>query len=209
MTCDPYLALNRSRRSCLARAGTWGLALALTPGLSLAAASEAVLGDALRGALGERWRAATEDSPLSDQAQAWASDTQAKLVRWMPQEAHRAELIRYVWYEARRAGLSLSLVLGLIQVESAFRKYAISWAGAMGYMQIMPFWVRTIGDGELGALLRTQANLRYGCVILRHCLNIEAGDLTLALGRYNGSRGQSEYPQRVLQARQSWRHRLD
>ena len=96
-------------------------------------------------------------------------------------------------------------MLGLIEVESGFRKFAISSADARGYMQVMPFWVRLIGDGEEAKLFQPATNLRYGCVILRHYLRVERGDVFLALGRYNGSRGQARYPSAVLAARQRWR----
>jgi soluble lytic murein transglycosylase-like protein len=95
-------------------------------------------------------------------------------------------------------------VLGLIEVESGFRKYAISSAGARGYMQVMPFWARSIGSGDVAGLFHMQTNLRFGCVILRHYLDQEKGDLFLALGRYNGSRGRSEYPNAVLAVRRQW-----
>ena len=116
----------------------------------------------------------------------------------------RIEFLQALWYESRRAGLEPDLVLGLIQVESGFRKYAISSAGARGYMQVMPFWTRSIGDGEVARLFHMQSNLRFGCVILRHYLDLERGDLALALGRYNGSRGRGEYPRAVLAAREQW-----
>lgn len=120
-------------------------------------------------------------------------------------EAHvREEFLDAVWYESRRAALEVELVLGLIQVESAFRKYAISPAGARGYMQVMPFWTRLIGDGDAGRLFHLQTNLRFGCTILRHYLAVERGELALALGRYNGSRGRAEYPRAVLAARAQW-----
>ena len=120
-------------------------------------------------------------------------------------DAHaRLDLLQTAWYESRRAGLETALVLGLIQVESGFRKYAISAAGARGYMQVMPFWARQIGDGDVQGLFHLQTNLRFGCVILRHYLDIEQGDLFMALGRYNGSRGRPEYPRRVLGARRLW-----
>jgi soluble lytic murein transglycosylase-like protein len=112
-----------------------------------------------------------------------------------------------VWYESRRAGLEEALVLGLIQVESGFRKYAISRAGARGYMQVMPFWARVIGDGDSSRLFHLQTNLRFGCVILRHYLGMERGDLFMALGRYNGSRGRPEYPELVFGARRRWEFR--
>ncbi len=116
----------------------------------------------------------------------------------------RIEFLETVWYESRRAGLETSLVLGLIQVESGFRKYAISSAGARGYMQVMPFWARVIGDGDDRRLFHMQTNLRFGCAILRHYLDRERGDLFLALGRYNGSRGRAEYPNMVFGARRGW-----
>ena len=120
-------------------------------------------------------------------------------------EAHtRIEFLETLWYEAKRAGLEPALVLGLVQVESGFRKYAISSAGARGYMQVMPFWTRVIGDGDVAKLFHMQTNLRFGCVILRHYLEIERGDLFLALGRYNGSRGKAEYPNLVFGARRQW-----
>jgi soluble lytic murein transglycosylase-like protein len=89
-------------------------------------------------------------------------------------------------------------------VESAFRKYAVSSVGARGYMQVMPFWARLIGDGDASRLFHMQTNLRFGCVILRHYLNVEQGDMALALGRYNGSRGRAEYPTAVFVARKGW-----
>jgi soluble lytic murein transglycosylase-like protein len=116
----------------------------------------------------------------------------------------RLEFLQTLWYESKRAGLEPSLVLGLVQVESGFRKYAISLAGARGYMQVMPFWARLIGDGNPSRLFHLQTNLRFGCVIMRHYLDIERGDLFLALGRYNGSRGRPEYPNAVFASRRLW-----
>jgi soluble lytic murein transglycosylase-like protein len=116
----------------------------------------------------------------------------------------RREFLQTVWYESQRAGLEPALVLGLIQVESGFRKFAISTAGARGFTQVMPFWTRVLADGDASVLFQMQTNLRFGCVILRHYLDLEAGDLAMALGRYNGSRGQMQYPQAVLAAKQRW-----
>ena len=110
----------------------------------------------------------------------------------------RVEFLQTLWYETKRAGLEPALLLGLVQVESGFRKYAISIAGARGYTQVMPFWMRLIGDGDVGRLFHMQTNLRFGCVILRHYLERERGDLYMALGRYNGSRGRPEYPNAVF-----------
>ena len=116
----------------------------------------------------------------------------------------RKEFLQSVWYESKRAGLDEALVLGLIQVESNFRKFAVSKAGARGYMQVMPFWTRLLADGDTGKLFHMQTNLRFGCVILRHYLDRENGNMFLALGRYNGSRGQASYPDAVLGARRLW-----
>jgi len=112
--------------------------------------------------------------------------------------------LQTVWYESSRAALDPSLVLGLMEVESGFRKFAISSAGAMGVMQVMPFWPRLLARGEDVSLFQWQTNMRFGCVILRHYLKLENGNLTMALGRYNGSRGQSAYPAAVLAAQQRW-----
>jgi soluble lytic murein transglycosylase-like protein len=134
----------------------------------------------------------------------WLGSMSERLKRRKSELRTRVEFLEAVWYESKRKGLEPSLVLGLIQVESAFRKYAISRVGARGYMQVMPFWSRLIGDGDVGRLFHMQTNLRFGCVILRHYLDIERGDLYLALGRYNGSRGKPEYPNAVFAARRVW-----
>ena len=136
----------------------------------------------------------------------WLTGMSELLRRYKPDLQSRIEFLQTVWYESRRAGLDESLVLGLIQVESAFRKHAISVVGARGYMQIMPFWSRLIGDGDAGKLFHMQTNLRFGCVILRHYLDRENGSLFMALGRYNGSRGKPEYPNAVFAAARKWGH---
>lgn len=130
----------------------------------------------------------------------WLGDMSERLKKKIPDQQGRREFLETVWYEARRAGLDPSLVIGLIQVESAFRKYAISPAGAHGYMQVMPFWTRVVGDRDRRKLFHMQTNLRYGCAILRMYLELEGGNLYMALGRYNGSRGQPQYPNAVLAA---------
>lgn len=127
--------------------------------------------------------------------------------RWKPDHRQRVEFLDAVRYEAQRAGLDPHLVLGLIEVESAFRRYAISHAGARGYMQVMPFWTGVIGDKDPAKLFDMRANLRYGCTILRHYLDIERGNLFRALGRYNGSLGRAEYPNLVLRAWKRWEAR--
>nr|WP_233224714.1 transglycosylase SLT domain-containing protein [Thiomonas sp. X19] len=134
----------------------------------------------------------------------WLATESSRLRARMPNFVVREAFLQTVWYEAHRAGLEPALVLGLIQVESGFKKYAISSTGALGLMQVMPFWTRQIGNGNAETLLNMQINLRYGCVILRHYLNLEHGDLFMALGRYNGSRGNAAYPDAVLAARKAW-----
>ena len=134
----------------------------------------------------------------------WLGQASQRLKRRKSEHLTRLEFLETVWYESRRAGLQTSLVLAVVQVESGFRKYAISSAGARGYMQVMPFWARLIGDGDASRLFHMQTNLRFGCVILRHYLDAERGDLFMALGRYNGSRGKPEYPNLVFGARREW-----
>ncbi|MEA5097284.1 MAG: lytic transglycosylase domain-containing protein [Burkholderiaceae bacterium] len=134
----------------------------------------------------------------------WLGHMSDRLKKRLPDTRVRREFLETVWYEAKRAGLEPALVLGLIQVESAFRKYAISSAKAHGYMQVMPFWTRIVGDGDRRKLFHMQTNLRYGCSILRMYLDMEGGNLFLALGRYNGSRGRAEYPNAVLGAWKQW-----
>lgn len=134
----------------------------------------------------------------------WLGEMSERLRKKLPDSGVRREFLETVWYEATRAGLEPALVLGLIQVESAFRKYAVSVVGAHGYMQVMPFWTRVIGDGDRRKLFHMQTNLRYGCAILRLYLDREGGNLYLALGRYNGSRGRPEYPNAVLSAWRNW-----
>jgi len=134
---------------------------------------------------------------------AWLADMSSRLAAKIPDWPTRRDFLVTVQYEAARAGLDPQLVLGLIQQESNFRKYAVSSAGARGYMQVMPFWLRQIGSPEHD-LFTLRANLRYGCTILRYYLDLENGDLYRALGRYNGSLGRAEYPSAVLASMQRW-----
>ncbi|RZJ85326.1 MAG: lytic transglycosylase domain-containing protein [Massilia sp.] len=171
---------------------------------------EEPLADAIRSALSASIAQAAPPRPKFDDADArmayltWLGTMSERLKKRKTENQIRIEFLETVWYEAKRAGLEPSLVLGLVQVESGFRKYAISTAGARGYMQVMPFWAKLIGDGDAGRLFHMQTNLRFGCVILRHYLDIEKGDLYLALGRYNGSRGRPEYPNAVFACRRQW-----
>jgi soluble lytic murein transglycosylase-like protein len=140
----------------------------------------------------------------------WLTEMSRRLEKRMPDRAARLEFLKTVRYEAQRAGLDPQLVLGLIQVESGFRKHVVSSAGARGYMQVMPFWVRLIGSPDSN-LFHLRTNLRFGCTILRHYLDIENGDLFRALGRYNGSLGRPEYPNLVRatwEGRWSWGQRV-
>ena len=131
------------------------------------------------------------------EGQAWLTEMSQHLQKKLPDKAYREDFLISVHYEATRAGLDPQLVLALIQVESAFKKYAVSSAGARGYMQVMPFWVQSIGSSDHN-LFNLRLNLRYGCTILRHYLDIERGNLFRALGRYNGSLGREKYPNLVI-----------
>jgi soluble lytic murein transglycosylase-like protein len=136
----------------------------------------------------------------------WMNDMSQRLAKRLPDTTYRQEFLRSVHYEATRAGLDPQLVLGLIQVESGFKKYAVSNVGARGYMQVMPFWVKSIGNSDHN-LFHLRLNLRYGCTILRHYLDIEHGDLYRALGRYNGSLGKPQYPNLVVGAwKRNWEY---
>jgi len=188
-----------------------GLASLVTPlGVHAGSQIEEPLADSVRSALSAAIGDAAPPKPSFDTMDErlvylrWLSATSERLKRRKAEFDTRIDFLETVWYESKRKGLDVSLILGLIQVESGFRKYAISSVGARGYMQVMPFWARLIGDGDASRLFHMQTNLRFGCVILRHYLSIERGDLFLALGRYNGSRGRSEYPNMVFAARRQW-----
>lgn len=197
------------RRRLLGAAGASVLAGAW-PAVAAAGQLEEPLADSVRGALASAIASSAPPVPDFHSTEArltylrWLGRMSERLARRQPDLQHRVEFLQTVWYESRRAGLDTATVLGLIQVESAFRKFAISSVGARGYMQIMPFWVRLIGDGDVGKLFHMQTNLRFGCVILRHYLDREKGDLFLALGRYNGSRGRAPYPNAVFAAQKNW-----
>jgi soluble lytic murein transglycosylase-like protein len=150
---------------------------------------------ALASAIADRSAAKLVGDPK--EVQPWLAEMSSRLAKRMPDAEQRTEFLITVQYEASRAGLDPQLMLAVIQHESAFRKYAISSASARGYMQVMPFWVKLIGSPEHN-LFHLRTNLRYGCVILRHYLDIEKGDVVRALARYNGSLGRFEYPNTVL-----------
>mgnify|MGYP001066597181 CR=1 FL=1 len=200
------------RRSCLlagAAAGT--LPLALLPRTAHAGAQiEEPLIDSVRNALSAAIRSSAPPKPEFSDTDSrlaylrWLGEMSERLKKKIPGHQERIEFLQTAWYESKRAGLEVSLVLGLVQVESNFRKFAVSSAGARGLMQVMPFWTRVIGDGDSSTLFRMQTNLRFGCVILRHYLDREAGDLFMTLGRYNGSRGRAPYPNAVFANQRLW-----
>ncbi len=199
-----------SRRACLLTSSAL-LGSLLLPGQAQAGGQlEEPMIDSVRTALSSA--IASQAPPVPE-----FKDTESRLayLRWLgamsdrlkkkkPEWQIRKEFLQTVWYESKRAALDTTLVLGLIQVESNFRKFAVSPVGARGYMQVMPFWTRVIGDGDASKLFHMQTNLRFGCVILRHYLDREKGDLFMGLGRYNGSRGKAPYPNAVLGASSNW-----
>ena len=195
----------------LSRRGFLALPLvAALPRAEAGAQAEEPLSDSVRSVLSAAVAEAAPPKPKFDNIEArlaylrWLGQASERLKRRKAEAHTRLEFLETVWYESRRAGLETPLVLSVIQVESAFRKYAISVVGARGYMQVMPFWARLIGDGDPARLFHLQTNLRFGCVILRHYLDRERGDVFMALGRYNGSRGRAEYPSLVFGARRQW-----
>ena len=200
-----------NRRRCLLALLPLPGVLWVTPALAGGQLEEPLV-DSVRTALSA---AIANHAPLEPEF----ADTAARLhyLRWLgamsprlrqrkPEIETRKEFLQTVWYESKRARLDTTLILGLIQVESAFRRFAISSVGARGYMQVMPFWAKVIGDGDASRLFHMQTNLRFGCVILRHYLDRENGDMFMALGRYNGSRGKPAYPLAVFAAAKQWEY---
>ena len=198
------------RRAWLCGAGAFALPFRAA---RAGAQVEEPLADSVRTALSSAVADAAPPKPSFERIEdrlaylRWLGAMSERLKRRLADPRTRIDFLEAVWYESRRAALETSMVLGLIQVESGFRKYAISSAGARGYMQVMPFWSRSIGDGDASRLFHMQTNLRFGCVILRHYLGREKGDMFLALGRYNGSRGRAEYPNAVFASRRQWLHK--
>jgi soluble lytic murein transglycosylase-like protein len=150
--------------------------------------------------LREILRAAANDTdsfPDRFEAEVWLTDMSRRLARQVEDPEERIEILTLVHYEASRVELPPELILAVIEVESNFDRYAISVAGAIGLMQIMPFWLDEIGRPK-DNLLHIDTNLRYGCTILRFYYDKEDGDLRRALGRYNGSLGKRKYPNKVI-----------
>ena len=183
------------------------LARTLLAALALAACAQAwagaqqyeVLSASVRASLA---RAVTDRSTVDESdldTRAWVRAMTRRIIHRFPDEEAARHFLALVRYEAMRAGLDPHLVLAVIDVESQFKKYAVSRAGARGLMQVMPFWVKEIGEPGHN-LFHERTNLRYGCTILRHYLDRERGNLHNALARYNGSLGSAEYPGRVTRA---------
>ncbi len=188
----------------LLAAAALAIALAAAPPAFAGAQKQEPMSAAIRATLAKAVTDPSRSRLHDAESRQWVRAMYGRVHGRMRDEGLALEFLELVRYEALRAGLDPHLVLALIDVESGFRKYAVSTAGARGYMQVMPFWVKEIGmPGQ--NLFHPRTNLRYGCVILRHYLEIEGGNLHNALGRYNGTLGRPEYPERVLRAlRERW-----
>lgn len=203
-----------SRRACLGSLVVGGASLAVPLSALAGSQLEEPLIDSVRTALTASINSTAPPVPEFADTESriaylrWLGAMSTRLRQRKSDLETRKEFLQTVWYETKRAGLDTTLVLGLIQVESAFRKYAVSVAGARGYMQVMPFWTRVLGGGDPSVLFHMQTNLRFGCVILRHYLDRENGNLFMALGRYNGSRGKDPYPKAVISASRQWEYHI-
>jgi soluble lytic murein transglycosylase-like protein len=166
----------------------------------MSAAAGAQAADSPDPALRERLREAINDSssfPDRFDAEVWLTDMALRLGEQVAEPEERVFILKNVHWEATRAGLPPEMVLAVIDIESAFNAYAVSVAGAQGLMQVMPFWLDEIGHpGD--RLVDIKTNLRLGCTILKFYYDMEQGDWWRALGRYNGSLGRREYPEKVL-----------
>lgn len=184
--------------------------LAYTTQKNLPEAAEIAAADSVRLALSRAMTDATppkvriEDIDQRVKYLHWVGEMSTRLMGRMPDRQMRIDFIETVWFEARRAGLAPDLVLGIIEINSDFRKYHVSESGARGYMAVPVEWTKRIGDGDPEKLFHTQTNLRYGCSILRLFIDEEHGDLFLALGKLGGKRGKPEYPNKVLTAWKKW-----
>ena len=169
---------------------------------------EAILDPALDPTLVSKLKLAAAAAPSFDNhydAQVWLVSKDLPLSDLIKDADQRLKLLTLIHSEATLAKVSPEIVLALIEVESGFDSYAVSSAGAQGIMQVMPFWKKEIGRPE-DNIINMQTNLRYGCTILKHYLDIERGPLADALARYNGSYGQYWYAERVLDAwAERWR----
>lgn len=190
----------------MTRSGALATVLAAALAAPFAALAGAQIYQPLAESLRGRMSAAIADKSVPEllfrepgDGNRWIDEMSRRLEKRIADRKQRRELLRTIHFEAQRAGLDPQLVLGVIEVESNFRKYAVSRSGARGYMQVMPFWVKLVGARDHN-LFHLRTNLRYGCLILRHYLDMEKGDYFRALGRYNGSLGKPDYPRAVLAA---------
>jgi len=179
------------------------LIYSLTAGILLAgclASGDALAQGSTDPELREALRIAASDTEsFTDrfEAEVWLTDMSRRLARQVKDPQERIKILKLVHLEATRAELAPELILAVIDTESNFDRYAISVAGAIGLMQIMPFWLKEIGRPD-DNLLHIDTNLRYGCTILKFYIDKENGDLRRALGRYNGSLGKRKYPNKVI-----------
>lgn len=191
-------------RACASLAAIATAAAIALPSPALAGAQQyEVLSASVRATLAQALNDRTPVDMKDLDTRAWVRGMTRRVQSRYPDEDAARNFLAMVRYESMRAGLDPHLVLAVIDVESKFRKYAVSKSGARGLMQVMPFWVKEIG-APTDNLFQERINLRYGCTILRHYLDRERGNLSNALGRYNGSLGQADYPKRVLKA---WKER--
>ena len=195
----------RNRRRATSVAAALGVALLLAAGGACAGAQQyEVLSASVRATLASAVNDRASVDVKDMDTRVWVRAMTRRVIKHFPDEESARQFLALVRYEAMRAGLDPHMVLAVIDIESHFRKYAVSRAGARGLMQVMPFWVDQLGDRSQN-LFHERTNLRYGCVILRHYLDREHGNMANALARYNGSLGQAQYPQKVLRAlREHW-----
>lgn len=197
--CNPFARLACSARRVLALAG---VVLALAGVASPVHANQQYepMADHVRLALRTALSAPAAPRPIFDSVGHridWMAEMSRRLARRVPDFSERTELIKIIRYEAQRVGIDPQIIFALIEVESNFRADAVSHAGAIGLMQVMPFWTDVLSRGSSQELFEPRVNIRYGCLILRHYLDIEKGNLDRALGRYNGSLGKMTYPNLV------------
>ncbi len=152
-------------------------------------------------ALIAKLKAAVESDSFTDPyaADVWLTLMSSRMARYNDDPTERLEILTAVHRHAARVGIQPEMILSVMHVESLFKRYALSWVGAQGLMQIMPFWKDEIGHPESN-LFNIDTNIRFGCTILKHYLDRESGHWQRALARYNGSLGKTWYPEKVMQA---------
>ena len=193
-----------ARRSALAALATLGASLLLPRGAFAGDQKYEVLSASVRATLASAVRDRSTFDWNDLDLRAWVRVMTPRVRTYFKDEETARNFLALASYEAKRSGLDPHMVLAVIEVESKFRKYAVSKAGARGYMQVMPFWTKELGEHNQ-SLFPERVNLRYGCVILRHYLDREKGNMGNALARYNGSLGRDEYPGKVFAAfRSRW-----